>query len=579
MWRELFDAGSLSEPIAARNIMLSWICARANIQLDSNTHPLPDFNAGAVFSAEFEAFKSLCESMAERVENFLTEELGLPVPEDISVFRYILNHYSARSGLEDSEDTSRIERSVADRVAYLMPATFLQLKFLLVVSFNRRIFHSTATSGNEKTALNFRINNMEDKPVGKEFLMRRSDSIKQLIHKIVGQEIDEIRFGSRGDQIEVKPGVSSTKGILIPDSVRVALQFFDKRRVMFRLDPQEDGGPLPVPEDFIYLVRPRVGRMVSWCHLTTIKDSRRKTRRAIIPVRFNHRNPVSWMIGASEPHHPTDYWAVASSIQGLSTIPDKEGTSWLTDTKADYVTILPTEFGGSLAIVMLLIALPFRGGLEALVSVNDDLDYRLSRFSVDGKWFQVHPLFPITKQVMARASAVRDLIISCTSIGRDENGELEDAMRQLTFVMKLLPNAITSLIQYCSEFYSIDHSDNDIWTQKIVKLVDVSKGPQLITDPRVWFKNDPHLLRQDHQVSDILEVDEDKFTVDGIDEFSDKEGFETPVRHSKDEISWSSPSTMCSPCELRPDQIRLGRQRMKHIGFSFREIDSRFPIW
>jgi hypothetical protein len=238
---------------------------------------------------------------------------------------------------------------------------------------------------------------------------------------------------------------------------------------------------------------------------------------------------------------------------------------------------------------MLLISLPFRGGLEALVSVraDDTSEYRMRQFSVDGKWFQIHPMFPITKQIIARASAVRDLLVSCTNIGRDDDGEITDAMRQLMFVMKLLPNAITSVIEFCVDFYS--HSqpeDGAEWMQKIVKLVDTTKGPQLITDPRIWFKDDRDMQAFEQVVGE--DVEEQPVVLDGIEKYSDDDEavddvIETPVRRTNS--SWRnqrvSPSTVCSQSNLqyRPDQLRVGRERMKYIGYSLNEIDSRFPIW
>ena len=583
-WRELFDSGAMSEPIAYRNLMLSWICARTNVEMDRITHPVPVFHHAAVFSAEFEAFKCLCESIAERFEHFVVEELGLPPIEDIAVFRYILNRYSVRHGesvFDDACSTEKMNGLVIERVPYLMPGTFLDLKFLLVLALNRRIFHAKATSAfkDPSYGMSFKLSNLADECIDKNLLGLKEPAIRQLMLRLCGQECSNISFSPRRDEVRVVPGENMYGNqLLVPEAVRVAHQFFDRRRVQFRLREGEEFEPVSSgfnlyngtgvdSDDFICLQRPRVTNLATWFHLTTVKDSRMKTRRSLIPVKFNFRSPVAYLVHSTEASQTEDYWAVASSIQGLSTTPDREGLSWLTETRADYATILPSEFGGSLALVMLLVGLPFRtSGLEALISIDDKTgDYRIRKLCFDGKWFNVHPLYPITSAILSRVTAVRDLIISSTSVGREDCGDISHALRQIGFVMKLLRGTVDALFKACDEWFSKTEPEPEVaWSQKIVKLVDVSKGPQLLTDSRLWMTRDEPI--------DPLMFEEEN-----------NEGELTP-RKSKRSVffgQFDSPgsTTFSNSDSITPEQLRVARDRMKYIGYSQREIDSRFPVW
>ena len=583
-WRELFDNGAMSEPIAFRNLMLSWICARTNVEMDQIRHPVPVFHHAAVFSAEFEAFKCLCESIAERFEHFIMEELGLPPIEDIAVFRYILNRYSVRQGEsvhDDASSTEKMNGVVLDRVPHLLPANFLQLKFLLLLALNRRIFHAKATSPFQDPTYSmcFKISNTADELIDKNLLVMKEPAIRQLLSRLTGQECSSITFSARRDEVKVVP-VQNMYGnhMLVPDAVRVANQFFDRRRVQFRLRDGEEfdsasagfslfNGSGVDGDDFICLQRPRVTNLTTWFHLTTVKDSRMKTRRSLIPVKFNFRSPVAYLVHSTDASETQDFWAVASAIQGLSTTPDREGLSWLTETRAEYATILPTDFGGSLSLVLLLAGLPFRtSGLEALVSIDEKTgDYRIRKLCFDGKWFSVHPLYPITNAILSKVTAVRDLIISSTSVGREDCGDISHALRQIGFVMKLLPGAVDVLFKACDEWFSKMEPEPDIaWSQKIVKLVDVSKGPQLLTDSRLW-------IVRDEPIDPLMFEDQNV------------EGDSTPRKGKRwgNVGQFDSPgSTACSESGiLTPEQLRIARDRMKYIGYSQREIDSSFPVW
>ena len=589
-WRELFDNGAMSEPIAYRNLMFSWIYAKLDFGGEDHArNHVPSFNHAAVFSAEFEAFKCLCESIAERFSSFLSEDLGLAPIDDIAVFRYILNRYSVRHGEDvtiDAASTEQMNKIMGDRVSFLMPANYLQLKFVLMLALNRRIFHAKAKSTYDDRLyrMSFRIHNTSGGKLDNNVLALKEGRIRKLLVDLTGGNCNEANILVKRDDIRVTPTSDVFRNpILVPEAVRVVNQFFDRRWVQFRLKDDGDetmdctngynffsGGNGGVDADaFILLCRPRVFNQVGWFHLTTIKDSRMKTRRSLIPVRFNFRSPVAYMVHANDAAETEDFWAVASSIQGLSSSPDKEGVSWLTETRADYATILPPEFGGSLALVMLLVGLPFRNfGLEALVSIDEQSgQYRVRKLCFDGKWFNVHPLYPITSQIMSKITAVRDLIISSTSVGREDCGDVSHALRQVGFVMKLLPAAVDSLFKTCHDYFSAHQPEPEIiWCQKIVKLVDVTKGPQLLTDSRLWIaKEDP---------IDMTMFEAPK----GTEDITPKNN----NRGSKLKGQYNSPGSTAfsdSTGVMSPEELRVARDRMKYIGYSLREIDSRFPVW
>ena len=597
IWRERFDAGSLSEPITYRNILLSWICAKTGTFLDHGTHPLPAFDAAAVFSSEFDAFRSLCESIAERFEVFLSEDLGQQPSEAIATFRFILNHFSARSGdaTKDEYMSTYMTRFSITQVPDMMPASFIQLKLLLTIAMNRRVIHADAnlTRNESQSTLAFKVCTIkEERDIPRHVLRRKELALRRLTTNIIGEDSMDMSISPRGDELRITPRASTMQlnPLLLPDSSRVAIQFFERKRIQFRL--QDGPGAMlgygsrqrASEEDFIYMYRPRLTNVASWFHLMLVPDEDGQIKRSVTPIRLNYRNPVGWLMRSSSPTDPKDYWAVASCVVGVSSPTDMFGQSALTDTRADFCTILPLEFGGSLAMIMQLIGMPFPDGLEAVVRMNKvDSSYRVLKLRIMGRWLFVHDRFPITNEVLSRASAIRDLLLAGTNIGFDESGSIEDAMRQLEYVRKLLPAAVNILLEYCYTFFASDdcsQAENGVYSEETVLLIDRSKSPHIVTDSRMW-------IAQDESSSEIMLFGSGVTGPEPIDKDAQVsyENLANPISSivprgdapSEDKTSpcqkrldVSSVSTLASPRKLLPaDSVR---SRMKCLGFSNYEI-------
>ena len=622
-WRELFDAGSMSEPITYRNILLSWICSHTGVQLDPTTHPLPLFDPSAVFSSEFETFRSLCESVAERFETFLREDLGLESDPDIAAFRFILNKHSlGMHDLKQPNNTAdcaellknqQLARDFVETcpaiVPRLMPASIVELKLLLAISMNRRVIHADATpnwKNENNNALVFKVSQARnDNPISYANLNFRRSAFESLVSGIIGEVPERIDFSPRGDEMIVTllaPSIQ-VNPLLIPGAARVAIQFFDRRKTQFRLQ----NGPFmthkrPIHDDFILLVRPRLANVVHWNYLSIVNDCEGKAKRSMIHLRLNYRNASGWLLRSKYESEPTDYWAVSPCLSGVSGPTDMYGQSSLTDTRADFATVLPLEFGGSLALIYQLISLPFYDGLEAVISINTtDGNYSVKRVKFEGKWFHVHDMFPITNEILSRASAIRDLLLAGTNIGFDKSGSIKSSVEQLDWVRKLLPGSIGSLFSYVHDFYSSDNWNQTKfgnYVEQIVQLIDHNKSPQIVTDSRVWtiqehnLEDDPIWLPQDKpDVGCINVVSRPIVRIDCDDEMitekrhklvtndaerepplAHKQIIEPEVSPAHKPVDLSESSTTASPFRLAP--VECIRERLKVFGFSEEEVDN-----
>ena len=610
VWRELFDAGSLSEPIQFRNVMLAWVSARTGIEVDANVVQLPAFDPAAVFSAEFEAFRCLCESIAERFESFLIEDLGVQPHEDIATFRFILNHFSARSGdpHADAWAVHDIGQSMFSRVPFLMPASITQLKLLLSIAMNRRVFHANAVaiSRDQSGAMTYKIASTSDeREISRTTLVQKEKAFFKLASSLIGEKPQSVRFSGRGDELRVTPFTQTMQlnPFLATDQVRIALQFFERKRIQFRLQDGDMSKRRYEQEDFIYVYRPRVTNLVNWYYLSTCTDDDGELKRSVLPVRFSLRNPVGWMMQGYDKTAPTDYWAVSSSIQGLSSAPDVNGLSWLTDTRADFTTVLPLEFGGSLALVYQLLSLPFRQGLEAVVAINaKDGDYQVQRVHIEGKWFHVHPMFPITSAILLAAAKIRTLIAAGTNIGCDDTGDITDAMRQLEFVRNLLPNAVSSLFAMFNEEYARGAgASSSTWgspPESHVWLIEAGTSARLRTDPAEWTEVDngkvANLSIQVQSVHDLKPLEETILSrrIQEVQRSRDSLGMPAPVGGSTSLASclmepvdtsavstapskteWSAGSVEYFHKQRGESEIETLRTRMAVLGFSESEID------
>jgi len=547
-YRELFDDGCLSEPISALNVLKAFIATQGPIFAAADD-TLPPFNMNAISRADFDAFKCKCECVAERFEQFVNEEMGgLNLGcEWIPTFRYLLNRFSVTRVDEDGRimidvmTRDLIEDSVCEHIDSLFQADSNQLKFILALALNRRIFHAPATGMETNGArheahapysMEIRIRSGEDGEVDADFFGQHGKELRCLICKIFGQDDPQkiqIEFPTslRDEMIivHIKRPVVGNK-ILAAREMQVALQFFDRRRVMFKLDGQSAG-------ECVYLYRPRVANMVNWAHLIPPNENRRRNRKGTIPVRVNVKHPIGWLLVSDVRNHPSQYFMVSGNIQGMSTPPNENGDSWITDTRADYATLLPTIWGGSLAFLILLITQPFRNGLEAVIAVNDSMQFRVEKLCLDGKWFAVNPHFPITMEILGRVAGIRDLVHVSTNLSRDTNGETHASLERIREVMRLMRSGFNSVCEFAKQTYKTQIPVFRNWKQRSVQLVDTCRGPGLITDARC-------LLRLD---------------------------------------TFSVPKMKCMDDSTKIDQKIIGQERMASIGWDPADIQKAFPTW
>jgi hypothetical protein len=494
-------------------------------------------------------------SITERFENFIDEELCDRLGcEYLQSFKYLLNRFSADSGTGEDVDTNKIDGLVYREILEMFPANISQLKFILTIAFNRRIFHAAACEkevcGVRKSGIiTMQIRSGDHRPLDKKFWNeQRTLEIQSLVRKIFGcggRDMEPVVMdiqlpqGENDDKIHINfPQAENKLKNQFAEGLKIALQFFDHKKVLFKLGQS----------DFIFLYKPHVSNMVDWVHLTTVTDSRNKCRRATIPVRFSYKHPVGWM--AASEKSPADYWAVASCIQGFSTTPDKRGKSSLVETRADFVTILPTSRGGSSALIFLLIALPFRSGLEAMIDVYDDMRYNIRKLCIDGKWFAVNVKYPITDEILKKIASIRHLISLGTFTGPDTGGSLEASLDCIKSVIGPLRKNFNALREFCMEYYDKEKfysGGNPL--KKIVKLIDVARGPHLVTCVHSWLGN------------------KSEITTEGGDLSDSKAHFFSDSENDK-----SNPT-------LSTEALITGSRRMRVIGFSIDEIRSKFPYW
>ena len=599
-WRDRFDAGSLSEPIQFRNLMVAWIAARTGVELDPYVHPIPQFDPAAIFSAEFEAYRCMCESIAERFETFLMEDLGVAESsQDIETFRFILCHFSARSGDHeaDSVKIGRLCEAAFERVPYLMSSTFVELKLLLAVGLNKRVFHGKASSAtvDASCTMSFKIGSVpEAQEIPPMVLLGKERSFFKLATHMLGEVPLAMRFGARGEDFKVTPRLHrmQSSSYMLPDQARIAMQFFERKRVQLRLPVIGDKARRLDESDFIYIFRPKLLNITNWYYLSTSKTKEGTDKRSVLPVRFNYKNPVGWLMQSNDPHHPKDYWAVSASIQGLSSSPDINGFSWLTDSRADSTTILPLDYGGSIAMIFQLISLPFLKGLDAIVTpCTSSGEYILKRVYIEGKWFNVHPDFPITSELLVLASKVRDLIAWGTNVGFDEKGDLGDALQQLAFVRSCVPGAVSSLINHCISYYmSLGNVEvHQHGKELVVRLINPTDPSHIEVDPEKWLIiPDPMRAGElEIVVQSVVDIKLPEISLppqetvkSGTDGASDlEEAQESPTANTAltvEETIISLNSTVTSPMERTDDSqcnsTGIRKIRLKYVGFSEEEI-------
>ncbi|KAF4713206.1 ATP-dependent RNA helicase tdrd9, partial [Perkinsus olseni] len=157
-------------------------------------------------------------------------------------------------------------------------------------------------------------------------------------------------------------------------------------------------------------------------------------------VQVSPRNPPGWL--GSKPNvsspssgtgpvdrRPRDivegpelYWGIVGKIQASSSHRDNRR---INDARADGVTVLPCRCRNRVAMVMLMAFLPFRHGLAAKV----DGAWRVTHLRLAGDaWRVVHPMGPITGEMLARVAKVRDLMAASVLLrGRDSTKRRADA--------------------------------------------------------------------------------------------------------------------------------------------------------
>jgi hypothetical protein len=113
--------------------------------------------------------------------------------------------------------------------------------------------------------------------------------------------------------------------------------------------------------------------------------------------------------------------------------------------------------------------------------------YKLKRLSIEEKWIKVHERFPITHDLLVAATSIRDIIAS-GNIGANTDGKWDDAVEQIDFITRTLPQSIGRLLNACSVVLGVHGmdclSEGDV-TSKTVWLLEPTSN-RIIIDPLSW---------------------------------------------------------------------------------------------
>ncbi|EER17508.1 ATP-dependent RNA helicase, putative, partial [Perkinsus marinus ATCC 50983] len=457
-WRILFDEGAFSEPIMLRRLLVKYI------------------EVGIAAGQE----AGCGGSTAERIfHNKLRDESWYPAAVNLQAFNSLVNSASKIchdfcSWLSDDigDKTTlvmleKLDGHLRGNLAVLDMGVFQQMlarevdeaKSLLCMGCNNRVI-----TGEYSQRLDPKIEECGDlvkfERLPQQLVMRQEDAyatsrhntpMHQLVLKLTGKAPAGGNADYNGNEhsFEFQPGEdnrSVDKNIMMRDSefqfiapvsVRLLQAFYDGR---YQCTVKPDRATW---SDWVKLKRPLIPNVIRWRkYYSDTPDMISASRvNSQFHVQVSPRNPPGWL--GSKPsmsspasgsgsgpvdRRPTDvvegpelYWGIVGKIQASSSHGDNRR---INDARADGVTVLPCRCRNRVAMVMLMAFLPFRHGLAAKV----DGAWKITHLRLAGDaWRVVHPMGPITGEMLARVAKVRDLMAASVLLrGRDSTKRRAD---------------------------------------------------------------------------------------------------------------------------------------------------------
>ncbi|KAF4685356.1 ATP-dependent RNA helicase tdrd9 [Perkinsus olseni] len=456
-WRIGFDDGAFSEPIMLRRLLVRYIEVGIAAGLEAG--------CGG--------------STAERLfNNKLREQSWYPAAVNLQAFNGLVNSASKIchdfcswlcDDIGDKVTLASLEKldgHLRGNLTVLDTATFQQMlarevdeaKSLLCMGCNSRVI-----TGEYSQHLDPKVEECGDlvkfERLPQQLVMRQEDAyatsrqntpMHQLVLKLTGKAPagGNADYNASDHSFEFQPAEdnrSVDKNVMVRDSefqfiapvtVRLLQAFYDGR---YQCTVKPDRATWA---DWVKLKRPLIPNVIRWRkYYSDTPDMISASRiNSQFHVQVSPRNPPGWL--GSKPNvsspssgtgpvdrRPRDivegpelYWGIVGKIQASSSHRDNRR---INDARADGVTVLPCRCRNRVAMVMLMAFLPFRHGLAAKV----DGAWRVTHLRLAGDaWRVVHPMGPITGEMLARVAKVRDLMAASVLLrGRDSTKRRADA--------------------------------------------------------------------------------------------------------------------------------------------------------
>ena len=519
MWHRCeYDRGSMSEPIAVRNLLWAWMVHHYG--LHETVTGAPSYSKDAYYAKEFDTFKRSVLNHCSQFIGWIEEEIG---DEHARYEAELL-----RELVSDRRGALVANRESVCGIVFKCQSDFDKLKALILVSANTRLLTADAVGSahfDETHALLF------DKLQEQVFFdcsdeEARGWRMEQIACKLTGRRSTEVVALERTSEIArnsswiVVPGkdysameVSQAPpedfhlvkddarllpnfnceyyGMIMPIAVRTCMQIFDRR---FAVNLEIENGLK------VKIKVPQYSNAVKWGRI-----ARRAESTTWLPVSVNAKSPVGWLHRLDRNGGAVNrFWGVAGKIQGTSKHMSDETLPQ--EARASNVTILPVSHGGRLATAFLLAALPLHhGGLEARARINELGEYEIVQILIEGKRFQLNGsdgLYPLTRNICEAISVMRRVVAKALDLPGTKKIEANslavspDILKRILEIQNgtsedlSLHRAIEEVIRSsnCETQTSDSLFQNSRCFERSIMLVadSVHSYTELITDPTLW---------------------------------------------------------------------------------------------
>jgi HrpA-like RNA helicase len=528
MWyRTGYDLGSLSEPIAARNLLWAWMSSHYGLKPNITMDAAPEYFSKATYAKEFDSFKRSVLNTCVHFANWVEEEIGDEhAREEAEVLKELLSERRRSVGPEAIRST-----------VFKCGRNFEKLKALLVVSMNTRLLtaDALATEFDERHSIKFEKLSEALFLGCEEDVEKRKFRMAEIATKLTGRTPQSVHLLERGTaamntswvvvpgkdyplpEVATAPAADFNRvrddynllphreseffRMIMPISVRTCMQIFD-RRYCVNVDFFPSGEvDYPVKAK---IKLPQYSNAVKWGRIARSTGTRDSLW---LPVTVNTKSPVGWLhrVDANlvREEKPDRLWGVAGKIVGTTKSMFEDQIP--NEARASNVTVLPVAKGGRVAISLLLAALPLHaGGLVADVALSDSGDYEVLTVRLEGRIFNLNTSrqYPITSKVLGNISSVRRLVAKALDLPgtrKNEGGSLSIAPEVMMRIRQIqcggqddvsLSQAIDALLDVV---YSETSTSDTLFgsrqpvARRIMLIPDSGHSyTEVITDPTLW---------------------------------------------------------------------------------------------